>query len=82
LYVAAHREGNTAAETALTAAVARYTGDFLEEDPYDDWSVSLREQARSACLSAVRVLAEIAQRSGDNDAAAHRARRPIAEYLT
>jgi ATP/maltotriose-dependent transcriptional regulator MalT/DNA-binding SARP family transcriptional activator len=41
----------------LTTAAAAYTGDFLEENPYDDWAVSVREEARAAYVSALRLLA-------------------------
>lgn len=64
---------------AFLAAVARdqlgpgvelYTGDFLPEDVYEDWSVPLREQARLAFLGAVRRLARVAAADGDHDRAA------------
>ncbi len=33
-----------------------YTGDFLEEDLYSDWSASLREEARATYVSIARAL--------------------------
>jgi ATP/maltotriose-dependent transcriptional regulator MalT/DNA-binding SARP family transcriptional activator len=41
----------------LSAACAVYAGDFLEENPYDDWSVAAREEARAAYVAALRLLA-------------------------
>jgi DNA-binding SARP family transcriptional activator len=37
-----------------------YAGDFLEEDPYDDWALDLREQAREAYASALRMRGRLA----------------------
>ncbi|MCI0547601.1 MAG: bacterial transcriptional activator domain-containing protein, partial [Candidatus Rokubacteria bacterium] len=52
----------------LSAAEARYTGDFLEEDLYADWSASLREEARATYVSVARALAKLAAGAGDRDA--------------
>jgi hypothetical protein len=41
----------------LEAAVARYAGDSLEEDLYEDWALPLREEARAVFL-AVRTALE------------------------
>ena len=54
----------------LAEAEEMYGGDFLEEDPYEDWSVALREEARATYISVVRTLAHDAAESGDHDAAA------------
>ena len=44
---AERKSGTTpAAVEALAAAEAAYVGDAFTEDPYEDWSVSLRERAR------------------------------------
>ena len=43
-----------------------YAGDFLEENPYDDWSVSVREEARATYIAALRLLAH---HSADPDVA-------------
>lgn len=55
--------------TALAAAEAAYAGDFLEEDPYSDWSVALREEARATYLRVAHALAEAAAAAGDHEAA-------------
>ncbi len=54
----------------LLTAEQAYTGDFLEEDVYEDWSVGLREEARVHYIEVVRVLARKAAAAGDIDSAA------------
>jgi ATP/maltotriose-dependent transcriptional regulator MalT/DNA-binding SARP family transcriptional activator len=64
------REGRTdEAIPILAAAESTYTGDFLEEDAYEDWALSLREQARALYIAVTRALAEAAAASGDRDTA-------------
>jgi DNA-binding SARP family transcriptional activator len=53
----------------LAAAETAYTGDFLEENAYDDWAVPLREEARATYVAVARALARGAVDRGDNDAA-------------
>jgi ATP/maltotriose-dependent transcriptional regulator MalT/DNA-binding SARP family transcriptional activator len=53
----------------LEHAEALYVGDFLEEDPYEDWAVGLRETARAAYLAGTSALAEDAVAAGDHGAA-------------
>lgn len=53
----------------LSLAEAAYAGDFLEEDPYEDWAVGLREEARAAYIRLVSALAQHATRDGDLDSA-------------
>jgi LuxR family maltose regulon positive regulatory protein len=53
----------------LVAAEALYTGDFLEEDAYEDWAVSLREQARAAYFAVARNLVHAAGDAGACDLA-------------
>jgi DNA-binding SARP family transcriptional activator len=57
------------AVTLLTAAEAAYAGDFLPEDPFDDWAVAVREEARNAYVATARALATWAGQRGDHDAA-------------
>ena len=56
-----------AARVALEAAEARYGGEFLEEDPYEDWAVGLREEAQATYISVTRLLADGAAAAGDAD---------------
>jgi ATP/maltotriose-dependent transcriptional regulator MalT/DNA-binding SARP family transcriptional activator len=53
----------------LRAAEEAYTGDFLEEDAYQDWAAPVRDQAVAAYIDVVRALAEDARATGDHDAA-------------
>lgn len=50
----------------LRAAESAYTGDFLEEDPYEDWATELREEARLTYVQVATVLA-----GHTNDAGEH-----------
>jgi len=53
----------------LEAAEATYSGDFLEENPYDDWAAPVREEARAAYIAVARALAENFVTRGEPDAA-------------
>jgi DNA-binding SARP family transcriptional activator len=64
------RRGEThRALPTLEAAVVAYRGDFLEENPYDDWAVPAREEAREAYVTTARALAVHAAASADPDSA-------------
>ncbi|MQA85080.1 MAG: tetratricopeptide repeat protein [Streptosporangiales bacterium] len=67
--MARYGRGEPGALSALREAEAAYTGDFLEEDPYEDWAVPLREEAKAAYLEATRTLAGAAAESGEYDQA-------------
>jgi DNA-binding SARP family transcriptional activator len=57
------------AYSVLAAALPRYAGDFLVDEPYADWAAATRHEAQSAYLHALRALAELARQAGDvNDA--------------
>jgi DNA-binding SARP family transcriptional activator len=65
------RSGDTEAGLAmLRSAEARYVGEFLEDHPYADWAIGLREEARAEFISIARLLAEADSAAGDHDAAA------------
>ena len=64
------KAGPTAAAlAALAAAETAYVGDAFTEDPYEDWSVSLRERARATYISVARTLADDAATIGDTPTA-------------
>jgi DNA-binding SARP family transcriptional activator/Tfp pilus assembly protein PilF len=66
----ATRTGDAAeARRELEAAEARYGGDFLEEDPYEDWAVGPREEAQATYIGIARALAAAAAEAGDADVA-------------
>jgi ATP/maltotriose-dependent transcriptional regulator MalT/DNA-binding SARP family transcriptional activator len=58
------------ARVRLAAAEALYSGEFLEEDAYEDWAVPLREEARATYISVARALGEDALERGEHDLAA------------
>jgi DNA-binding SARP family transcriptional activator len=53
----------------LASAEAMYIGDVLEDDPYVDWHVALREEARAAYLAVAAALADRRIAGNDSDAA-------------
>jgi ATP/maltotriose-dependent transcriptional regulator MalT/DNA-binding SARP family transcriptional activator len=73
--IALATRADRAAEDTLREAEALYTGDFLEEDLYQDWSVDCREQARSAAQEVSRLLARAAMRRDDEEDASRHLRR-------
>ncbi|BCJ62153.1 BTAD domain-containing putative transcriptional regulator [Micromonospora endophytica] len=57
------------ARAALLLAEGRYRGDFLEDEPYDDWARATRDEARRCYLRVVRRLAALARQSRQVDEA-------------
>ena len=55
------------ARATLLLAEQRYRGDFLEDEPYDDWSRPTREEARRVYLRVVRTLAALARGADEID---------------
>ncbi len=53
----------------LEGATAAYAGSFLEENPYDDWAIPAREEARAAYIAGARALATHAASGADPDGA-------------
>jgi len=51
----------------LLAALARYSGGFLEEDPYEDWAAPLAEEIRAKHIALLRALVASVRASGDVD---------------
>jgi len=49
----------------LAAAEAAYVGDAFPEDPYEDWTVSLRERTRATYIWVARTLADDSVARGD-----------------
>ena len=52
------------------AIVAAYTGEFLPEDRYDDWTTATRDEARARFVLATRRLADQELRAGRHRRAA------------
>ncbi len=57
------------AERLLSACLERYRADVFEDEPYEEWSVALREEARGGYVSALRMLAQISRKRGRAGAA-------------
>jgi ATP/maltotriose-dependent transcriptional regulator MalT/DNA-binding SARP family transcriptional activator len=63
--------GTPDATTLLTAALAAHTGDFLEDDPYQQWAIELDEEVRATHLALLRALARRMRDIGDTEAVVH-----------
>ncbi len=65
-------EGQDAAATDILASVdSHYRGEAFEDEPYEEWAESLREETRAAWLRSLRHLATLATKDGrSNDASA------------
>jgi ATP/maltotriose-dependent transcriptional regulator MalT len=50
----------------LRSAEAAYSGDFLEEDPYEEWASELREEARLTYVQVATVLARHTGEAGEH----------------
>ncbi len=62
------RDGDTArAREILSDVDAMYLGDAFSDEPYEDWSIGLREQARTVWLGALRTLADLSRSDHDVD---------------
>lgn len=59
------------ARAVLALAERRYQGDFLEDEPYDDWALPTRDEARRVYLRVGRTLAALARRAGEIDETVH-----------
>lgn len=68
-------EGAENAIAALTAAEACYSGDFLADDPYQEWADPLREEARALYAAVLRALVGRLRKTGDVDRAVRYALR-------
>jgi len=56
------------ATARLEAAVTAHTGDFLEEDPYQEWAAALTEEVRATHIAVLRALCARLRDAGDTDA--------------
>jgi DNA-binding SARP family transcriptional activator len=56
------------ATARLGVAVAAHTGDFLEEDPYQEWAGGLAEEVRATHIALLRALSARLRDAGDTDA--------------
>ncbi len=73
--LAARTDGD--ADELLRRAEAFYTGDFLEEDAYEEWAIMPREEARAVYLDVLHALTEAARLAHRVDDVARYARRSL-----
>lgn len=68
-------------EAALAAgreAVALYTADYLEDEPYEDWCIAERERLREVYLDLLQKMAALYAERGELEAAIDACRRALA----
>lgn len=65
----AHRAEAPDATARLVAAVTAHTGDFLEDDLYQEWAADLAEEVRTTHIAVLRALVARARDAGDTDMA-------------
>jgi DNA-binding SARP family transcriptional activator len=63
----AYRTGEPDATTQLLAAIAAHTGDFLENDPYQEWASAIAEEVRAAHIALLRALTTRLRNAGATD---------------
>jgi ATP/maltotriose-dependent transcriptional regulator MalT/DNA-binding SARP family transcriptional activator len=56
------------APVRLAAALSAHTGDFLEDDPYQEWAAGLAEEVRATHIALLRALAARLRETLDTDA--------------
>jgi DNA-binding SARP family transcriptional activator/tetratricopeptide (TPR) repeat protein len=56
------------ATARLKAAATVHTGDFLEDDPYQEWASTLAEEVRATYIALLRTLSQRLRDAGDTDA--------------
>ncbi|MDX8141265.1 BTAD domain-containing putative transcriptional regulator [Lentzea sp. BCCO 10_0061] len=55
----AHRRGDQAAMPLLIAADELYLGEFLAEEPYEQWAIQVREEVRGRYTAVLRALVQL-----------------------
>jgi ATP/maltotriose-dependent transcriptional regulator MalT/DNA-binding SARP family transcriptional activator len=61
----AHRHRRPDALLRLIAAEAEHTGEFLEEDPYQEWAAALAEEIRATHIALLRALVSSLREAGE-----------------
>lgn len=62
-----HRRSGPNALAGLVAAEATHTGEFLEDDPYEEWAASVAEEVRATHLALLRALVSRLRQAGEVD---------------
>jgi DNA-binding SARP family transcriptional activator len=63
------------AASMLSAAAMRYQGDFLQDEPFADWTLAERDRLRSMAAGVLRTLARLELEAGDLRSANERLER-------
>jgi DNA-binding SARP family transcriptional activator len=63
----AYRAAEPDAIAQLVSAVTAHTGDFLENDPYEEWASAIAEEVRAAHIALLRALVARLRDAGDTD---------------
>jgi DNA-binding SARP family transcriptional activator len=63
----AYRSGGLDAPELLMSALAAYSGELFEDDPYQDWAGQLAEEIRAKRIAVLRALVSSLRTSGDVD---------------
>ena len=66
-----YRSGRADAQVQLVAALPTYGGEFLQNEPYEDWAAPLAEEVRTRYTALLRALVSTFRASGDVDQATH-----------
>ena len=62
-----HRRDDPDAVAGLVAAEAAHTGEFLEDDPYEEWAASVAEEVHATHVALLRALVSRLRRAGEVD---------------
>jgi ATP/maltotriose-dependent transcriptional regulator MalT/DNA-binding SARP family transcriptional activator len=73
----AHARNEPDALLKLIATEAQHTGDFLEEDPGQEWAAAMAEEVRASHVAVLRALERRLRAAGDYDNAARYALRLV-----
>ncbi|HJT02736.1 MAG TPA: BTAD domain-containing putative transcriptional regulator [Pseudonocardiaceae bacterium] len=65
----AHRVEAPDATIRLVTAAGAHTGDFLEDDPYQEWAIDLAQEVRATHIAVLRALVARLRDAGDIDVA-------------
>ena len=75
----AHRHRREDALEQLVTAEAAHTGEFLEDDPYQEWGAALAEEVRATHIALLRALVLRLRRAGETDEVVRYALRLLAK---
>jgi DNA-binding SARP family transcriptional activator len=77
--IRAHRNGRPDSPALLARALDRYTGGFLEDDPYEEWATTLAEEVRATHMALLRARIATLRAAGEVDEAIRHGLRLLEE---